>query len=221
MNYQELQKISKLWSKLLIKSLKDYAKTHTQTWYGAKFNPKTTPLQIVYSKRKNAVYLWGAAPNKNVDKHHKVNKRIPWNKAPAGVSTNAKYVWHSEHFHRVFIPNSEVDVSRGFAGASRKAGTKGFWFTAKKKLENTGPSTFYTRHSHYSIKANSEGYTRIKGTAGRTYPFPAQWKFDAEGLHYDFHLDAVSDKIMRSTNLVGILDETLTEALNLTNAKFL
>lgn len=219
MNYADLRKLTRAWSKLLIKGLKDYAKQNTKTWYGAKFSPKSTPFKVAYSKKKNAVFVWGVPPNKNVDKHHKKNKRIPWGKT-SEVSTTGKYTWHGEHYHRVFIADSEVDVSRGFGGAHRTAAksTKGFWFTAKNKLENTG-TTFYTKNSHYSIEANSSGYKRIKGKAGRSYPFPAQWKFDTEGLHFDYHFDSVADKVMNSPELANIIDKTLTDAFSATGLK--
>lgn len=192
------KKLSRLWSRLLIKELKDYAKQNTKTWFGAKFSTKSTPFQCVYSKKKNAVFVFGNPPNKNVDKHHKQNKRVPWGKT-AQTSTSTKYNWHGEHYHRVFIADDNNP-------------SRGFWFTAKTKWENTG-TTFYTKHSHYDIEADAKGYRRVKGAKGRNYPFPVQWKYDSEGLHFDYHFDSVSDKVMNSPELATIIDRTLTKAL--------
>lgn len=200
------------WSKLLTKRFNDYAKMNTRSWFGAGFSRKWTPLNIGYNRHEHALYLWGLAPNENVNKKHGVSKRVPWRKTTKGGSD--KYKWHGSHYHRVFVRSSEVDTTFEFKGAERKNKKGGFWFSAKDKWEpNDG--LFFSKRSHYAINANRKRYNADPGVAGRKYPFPALWNVEDEKVDFVYCVKSVSDKIVSSDDFFSIIDDTLSEVLSM------
>lgn len=209
----EIKKLTTNWQKLITKEFNSYVKTHTQSWFGAKFSKKWTPFKVGFNAREKALYIWGLPPNTNVNKSQKKSKRIPWPKTSSTATHSDHYHWYSSHFHRVFIPSSDIDISNGWFGAGRKTTGKGFWFTAKKKWSGDG-TAFFSTHSHRRIEANQNGYKRIDGTAARRYPFPAKWTFENDTPQFDYHYESVSDKLMADKMLVAeTLQSTFEKAL--------
>lgn len=211
----QMSRMLSIWSKQLTKEFNEYAKSKTPSWFGVKFHKQWTPFRVAYNKKEKALYLWGYPPNVNVDKAHKRSKRVPWAKT-SKQSRNPDYQYHKAHYHRIFIPSSSIDVSKGWFGAERKFNreSKGFWFTAKNKWESSN-SLFFSNKSHYKVEATTKGYRRVPDEAGRKYPFPAQWYINDRSAEFGYDYFSVSDKIMEDDAVVAeIIERTFHNSLD-------
>lgn len=204
-------KFYKVWSGYLTKGLMDYAKAHSRTWYSLKLSPNFhTPFKVRYNPKENSIYVYGEPPNANISKimaQKTTNRSVPWGKTEA-QSENPHYRWHGAHYHRVFIPFSDIEKGkRGWIGATRKASSKGIWYTAKTKAPEN--KFWFTKKSHMKIEDAGNGhYRRVSSTYTRSYPYPAAWVEDGYNMHnawFDRGHVSVSDHIMKDERFYDIL----------------
>ena len=169
-NAKEYERFMLAFARAMRIQIMQEAKENMPAWFGRAFSKEYTPLNIAYSKRRRALFIWGLPPNKNVGKHYQLKER-----------ETAKTAFFSPE--RLVIGSS---VSKG----------EPFFMVRKKKRMGAPPGFFLSKSSHAEIHPAADGRF-YASSGGRRYPFPPMWYIEDGRVRFARDESSVSDKIVK------------------------